>query len=81
MFTVSCQPGTSTRPITQKSVGNDLIRSAEQLSNLSYLKVEGLFHPGPWKQSLRHNGNRSSQYVDLVARDHSDTRDNGSSTL
>lgn len=34
---------------------------------LPYLEVERLFHPGPWKQSLRHHRNRSSQCVDLVA--------------
>ena len=35
-----------------------------------YLEVERLFHPGPWKQTLRHHKNRSSQYVDLAAGDH-----------
>jgi hypothetical protein len=38
--------------------------------NSVYLKVEGLFHPGPWKQTLRHHKNGSSQYVDLAAGDH-----------
>lgn len=35
-----------------------------------YLEVERLFHPGPWKQTLRHHRNRSSQYVDRAEEDH-----------
>lgn len=35
-----------------------------------YLEVERLFHPGPWKQTLRHRKNRSSQYVDLAVGAH-----------
>lgn len=82
MFTASCQPGTATHPITHKCVGKRLNPHCRAIIKpLGYLEVEGLFHPGPWKQSLRHHRNRSSQYVDLVAGDHSDTRDNGSSTF
>ena len=80
MCTASCQPDVTARrhhdTLTQRSTSiythtHKHLQSALQ-GKRYYLEIERLFHPGPWKQTLRHHRNRSSQYVELAAGDHSE---------
>lgn len=62
-FTASCQPCViySTRFCFSFKAHAHTHTHIQIYSKLSYLEIERLLHPGPWKQPLRHHKNRSSQ--------------------
>lgn len=75
LFTANCQYDTKATPVTHRLTTRSTQFNANPqnraiIEQRHYLKVERLFHPGPWKETLRHHKDRSSQYVDLAVGDH-----------